>query len=450
MTIQTLPGFREFYPEACGIRNAIFANWRETAAAFRFDEYDVPVLEPLELFTQKSGEEIVDQLFAFKDKGGREVALRPEITPSLIRIVTAKYNALPKPIKWFSIGENFRYERPQKGRLRSFYQFNADIIGEASVNADAEIIALAINIFRKFGLTSQDFHIRLSDRKLWTLFFQSQAVDDELIPSLLAVIDKIERDPREVIEQRVQALRLQRQAGNLLEQIDIFKSLTSIEAIQAFFASKSLSENIQSSLASCLQAWHALLKQLEAMELMPFVSIDLQIVRGLNYYTGFVFEVFERSGQMRALAGGGRYDNLAQKLGGMSLPAVGFAAGDVTLQNLLTDLKKLPASQPQIDFFFVIDPTHNDARLIALRDAQNLRLQGYTVDYSIHPTTSWNKQTKLASERNVLFALFYDAETVQNQTVKLKNLKTNHAEEIPLESLIASIAKIHPKFANAI
>ncbi|MDR3227955.1 MAG: ATP phosphoribosyltransferase regulatory subunit, partial [Puniceicoccales bacterium] len=162
----TLPGFREFYPRERAIQKHIFDIWRKTAGAFNFQEWDAPVLEPLELFTEKSGEEIVRQLFNFEDKGGRQVTLRPEMTPSLARMVGARANALRRPIKWFAIGENFRYEKQQKGRLRAFYQYNADLLGEAGPTADAEIIALCVESLRAFGLTAADFRVRLSDRTL--------------------------------------------------------------------------------------------------------------------------------------------------------------------------------------------------------------------------------------------------------------------------------------------
>ena len=176
---EVLPGFRDFRPNKCAVRNFIFEHWRSVARSFGFEEFDGPILESLELFTKKSGEEIAEQLFAFEDKGGRKIALRPEMTPSLVRILGEQIATIKRPTKWFNITENFRYERPQKGRLRSFYQFNIDIVGEASCTAEAELIALAIQSFQTFGLSREHFYVRLSDRQLWMLWLQAFGIDDE-------------------------------------------------------------------------------------------------------------------------------------------------------------------------------------------------------------------------------------------------------------------------------
>ena len=196
MQFQSLPGFREFYPDACARRNHIFGQWKHVARAFNFQEYDAPVLEPLELYIEKSGEEIVGQLFNFEDRGGRSVALRPEMTPSLARLIGAKANSLKRPIKWFNIGEHYRYEKPQKGRLRAFYQFNVDIFGEAGPAADAELIALLVQALRAFGLDSKDFKVRLSDRDLWLLMLAAEGLDEAGSATVLGIIDKLERTDR--------------------------------------------------------------------------------------------------------------------------------------------------------------------------------------------------------------------------------------------------------------
>lgn len=201
MSFETLPGFREFYPEACALRNHLFGLWRRAARSFNFLEYDAPVLEPLELYIEKSGAEIVDQLFNFEDRGGRAVALRPEMTPSLARLIGARANSLKRPVKWFNIGEHFRYERPQKGRLRAFYQFNADIFGEPGASADAELIGLLVHSLQAFGLSEKDFKIRLSDRNLWLLLLAAEGLDERDGAAVLGVIDKLERMERaKVIE----------------------------------------------------------------------------------------------------------------------------------------------------------------------------------------------------------------------------------------------------------
>ena len=198
--IRTLPGFREFYPEDRAVLGHIFDVWRQACRRYGFREWESPVLEPLELFTEKSGEEIVRQLFNFEDKGGRQVSLRPEMTPSLARMVGARANGMAKPIRWFAIGENYRYEKPQKGRLRAFYQLNADLLGEAGPAADAELIALCADCLLGFGLTQQDFRIRISDRTLWFRYLASVGVPEANATAVLGVVDKLERQIRELKE----------------------------------------------------------------------------------------------------------------------------------------------------------------------------------------------------------------------------------------------------------
>ncbi|MGE9294774.1 MAG: histidine--tRNA ligase, partial [Puniceicoccales bacterium] len=327
---KTLPGFRDFYPEDCSLRNHLFSVWRQAAKRFGFQEYDGPVLESLELLTAKSGDEIVGQLFNFEDKGGRQVTLRPELTPTLARMVGAKANALKRPVKWFSIGENFRYERQQKGRLRSFYQFNADILGEPGPMADAEVIGLAVESLCAQGLGVGEFIIRLSDRDLWYFFVESLGFNGDQATGALGVIDKMERMPAEKTLAAIEALGVDDAPGKLAA-ISAFMELESVEAIAEFLAAREVDAAIRERLDGRLAAWRELLSLIGAAGLDHFVKLDLRIVRGLAYYTGFVFEAFQTVGQGRALAGGGRYDHLVEKLGGPSMPAVGFGMGDVTL-----------------------------------------------------------------------------------------------------------------------
>src|SRR6266566_8209686 len=195
---QALPGFRDFYPDALALRNHIFATWRSVAARYGFIEYDGPPLEPLELYTKKSGDEIVGQLYTFTDKGDRKVALRPEMTPTLARMVGAKANAMRKPIRWFSVPQLFRYERQQKGRLREHFQLNVDIVGESSVAADAELLAVAIDVMRGTGLTSNDVRARVSDRRLITAVLSDVGVKQAEMSAVFAAIDKAGREPRDV------------------------------------------------------------------------------------------------------------------------------------------------------------------------------------------------------------------------------------------------------------
>src|SRR5256714_3151997 len=198
MSQGALPGFRDFYPEQLATRNYIMSVWRDVARRYGFVEYDGPPLEPLDIYTKKSGDEIVGQLYNLTDKGGREIALRPEMTPTLARMVAAKANALRKPIRWFSVPQLFRYERQQKGRLREHFQLNVDIVGESDVTADAELLAVAIDIMREFGLSPTDVRARVSDRRLLRALLKRLAVSEEQMPGVFGVIDKIERQPRNI------------------------------------------------------------------------------------------------------------------------------------------------------------------------------------------------------------------------------------------------------------
>ncbi|MEC8777722.1 MAG: ATP phosphoribosyltransferase regulatory subunit, partial [Verrucomicrobiota bacterium] len=326
---ETLPGFRDFPPEECSRRNHLFRVFRTVARAFDFKEYDAPVLEPLDLYVEKSGEEIVGQLFHFEDKGERRVALRPELTPTLARMVAARANSLPKPIKWFNVGEHFRYERPQKGRGRSFYQFNADLLGEDDVGADAELIALLVAIFETLGLGQKDFRIRLSDRLTWVCLLENLGVSESARPAVLDAIDKSERRKEEQTKEALEKA-MPGKGTELAQEIARIKKIDSLEE---------LSERMQNCEGkdNHLDRWKRMLDLLEAHGALPFVIIDLSIVRGLAYYTGFVYEAFEASGEGRALAGGGRYDRLLKKLSGnVDLPACGFAIGDMTLSDCLS------------------------------------------------------------------------------------------------------------------
>src|ERR1700682_4633265 len=303
--MQPLPGFRDFLPSDCAARNYIVGQWREVARRYGFVEWEGPVLEPTELYKKKSGDEIVGQLFNFVDKGEREVSLRPELTPTLARVVAAHEREFRKPLKWFSIGQFFRYEKQQRGRLREHFQLNCDIIGESDFSADVELIALCIDILRAFGLTEKDFVVRISDREFWTDFLQKQKLPTESWEEILQTIDKSGRDSREKTEAKL---------GKLAEPVfSIFD------------------KGGQSGKLDRLG------DGLGARGLAGFVDVDVRIVRGLAYYTGTVFEVFDRAGELRAIAGGGRYDNLIGQLsdGAVSMPALGFAMGDVVLGELI-------------------------------------------------------------------------------------------------------------------
>jgi len=411
--MQALPGFRDFLPDDCAARNCIFARWREVARRYGFLEWDGPVLEPTELYKKKSGAEIVDQLFNFIDKGEREVALRPELTPTLARVIAAHEREFKKPLKWFSIGEFYRYEKQQRGRLREHFQLNCDIIGEASLAADVELVALCIDVLRSFGFNEKDFVVRISDRDFWTGFLREKDVSPERWDELLQAIDKSGREPREKTAEKL---------GKLTDPIlSILKS-----------GGKS-------------QRLEQLVGGLRDRGLADYVGIDVSIVRGLAYYTGIVFEVFDRAGRFRAIAGGGRYDNLIAQLsdGAVSIPALGFAMGDVVLGELINEtvrarekLQNAIASSRKIDIYVVI--AKEQRRADALAQIQQFRDRGYRVDY---PLTSdkVGKQFQTAEQLGAHLALLFGDEWPQ---VKIKTLASREELLIDNHELQSHIARV--------
>src|SRR4029453_10673550 len=407
LPMQALPGFRDFLPEDCATRNYVFARWREVARRYGFVEWEGPPLEATELYKKKSGAEIVEQLFNFTDKGEREVALRPELTPTLARVVAAHEREFKKPLKWFSIGQFFRYEKQQRGRLREHFQVNCDIIGEKDLAADIELVALCIDILRAFGFTEKDFVVRISDREFWTDFFRDKKVPAERWDALLQAIDKSAREPHEKTAEKL---------GKLAD------------LIFAMLKSGGKSPKLEQ-----------LVEGLRARGLADFVEIDVGIVRGLAYYTGIVFETFDRAGKFRALPGGGRYDNLIAQLSdnAVSMPALGFAMGDVVLGELINEtaharekLENAIAKSQKIDIYFVIpkEPRRADA----LGQIQQLRDHGYRVDYPL-TNEKVGKQFQTAEQLRARVAVLFGDKWPQ---IKIKNMTTARQELVPCEKLM--------------
>ncbi len=438
-TFQSLPGFREFYPEDCAARNGLFNAWRGAARRHGFVEYDAPVLEPLELFTEKSGEEIRSQLFEFEDKGGRKVALRPEMTPSLARLVAARAGSLRRPVKWFSIGEMYRYEKPQKGRLRSFYQYNADILGEPGPGADAECIALLVESLKACGLEEGEFEIRINDRKFWHFTLNRFDVTENQIPDILPIIDKWERDRPENILEKLTPIF----AGN----IELAKNTQ--EAIQGVFDraktgdSPDITNWALDKSGGQVNEFGEIWNRLESLGIKKFVKLDPRIVRGLAYYTGFVFEAFQTVGTARALAGGGRYDNLLQKLGGVDLPAVGFAMGDVTMADLLQELKRPLGIIDKPDVYLVIGGAAE--RATALELVGKLRSAEVSVDYPLKDE-KYGKQFKTADQVGAKLALILGPDEVATAQVKIKDMRSGVEIVVPNNAgVVANIREILEK-----
>lgn len=428
----TLPGFRDFPPEACARRNHLFRVFRNVARAFDFREFDAPILEPLDLYIEKSGPEIAAQLFHFEDKGERSVALRPELTPTLARMVAAQANALPKPIKWYNIGEHFRYERPQKGRGRSFYQFNADLLGEASIGADAELIALLGAIMQTLGLGEKEFAIRLSDRQTWILFLDDIGIDLKQRPSVLDAIDKSgRRKPVQTIESL--NLAVPGKGEQIFQKIEEIKQINDLDTLLIKLDSFGIEGQARA------KDWQNLMSELTAHQVNPFVKIDLSIVRGLAYYTGFVYEAFEASGEGRALAGGGRYDHLIKKLSGnVDLPATGFAIGDMTLSDCLEKNGLLPTYIMAPDIFVI---SGQDQRNSGIFLTAKTRKSGFAVSHSLK-ATGFGKQFKEAGKSGARYALIIGEEEEIQKKVKIKDLKSSGEISVDQTKLIQQLEKI--------
>jgi len=430
-TFQTLPGFRDFYPEDLAKRTHIFRLWRQTASAFGFAEYDTPVLEPLELYRAKSGDEIEGQLFSFIDKGKREVALRPEMTPSVCRLVGERAGSLKRPIKWFSIGEFYRYERMQKGRGRCFSQLNADIFGEAGPEAEIELIALLVQSMRAFGLTEKDFCVRLSDRNLWFHYLESLGLDHPRISALLVAIDKYEKSGADAFKGYEDAFGAM--SKDLRERVVDFLAIKSFEELELLLGADSLSPSrAQIRLAD----WRKLLNGLGAMGLGDYIQVDLGVVRGLAYYTGFVFEAFDRKGELRAIAGGGRYDDLVGRLGGSELPAVGFAVGDMTFSLLLQERGLSPSVSNAPDIYCAIGGEAE--RRAAFADIHKLRSGGYRVEYPLRDI-AFGKQLKAAVDSGARVALIYGGDELARGVVKMRDLGEKTEREFPASQVEANV-----------
>ncbi|HEU4523432.1 MAG TPA: histidine--tRNA ligase [Gemmatimonadales bacterium] len=410
MQTQALPGFRDFYPADLALRDYIFRTWRQVASRYGFEEYDGPPLEPLELYTAKSGEEIVGQLYSFIDKGGREVSLRPEMTPTLARMVAARANGLRKPIRWFSIPQLFRYERQQRGRLREHFQLNCDLIGEAGHLADAEIIALAVDAVRAFGIGPEDVRVRVSDRRLLAALLNALRVGEGQAATVYQVFDKLRRTPEEVSVRRLAESGLG--SGTVDRLLAVARARSWEELV-----------GVAPALAGALDQGDALRRTLEALRSMGFgdyLDLDLGIVRGLAYYTGTVFEVFDAKGELRAVCGGGRYDNLLESLGGVDLPALGFGMGDVVLGELLRERGLAPPAEPAVDVFLAAISQEDLAEILGL--ARELRDAGLRAEYALSPQAV-GKQLKLADSRGARVAVVVGPDDRARGEVMVKDLR---------------------------
>ena len=410
--IHAVKGTREFYPPEMALRNWLYEKIKIVSQSFGYQEYDGPFLEPIDLYAAKSGEELVkEQSFTFPDRGGNLITLRPELTPSLARMVAQKQYQLQYPLRWWSFGPFWRYEKPQKGRTREFFQWNIDMVGVQSPQADAELVAICAVFFRSIGLGPDQVQILVNDRELMDRELSAARIPMAMKKATLNVIDR--KDKMSDASWKAYALD-----SGLTE--DQFNALTGIIENKDLYKK---SESLQQVFAS-----------LEAMGLIDYISYDAKIVRGLDYYTGTVFEARDIGKSMRAILGGGRYDNLVADVGGDPLSGVGFAMGDVVLPLILEDYGLLPDLKidPTGIMVTVFDETLVDQ---SISIASNLREAGFCVQ-TYPKLEKLGKQFKHAAKLGILYAIVIGPEEVQNKTVQVKDLQTREQVSVAQTDLI--------------
>ncbi len=416
---QGVRGTRDFYPEDMRLRNWLFDNFTNASLLHGFEEYDAPVLEYEELYTRKQGEEITQQLYNFQDKGNRKVALRPEMTPSLARMVMARAGGLPMPIKWFSIPQCWRYERTQRGRGREHYQWNVDIWGTTEISADAELISVLVTFFEGIGLTAKDIVIRVSSRKVLEEVLGSLGMRGDVFAQTCVIVDKMGKLSSDVIEEQLSGL------GHDSEVITTIQSVLGIKDMNG------LQEALKDE-SMAVSELNFLFDAIDSYGISEWVEFDASIVRGLAYYTGAVFEAHDKAGKFRAICGGGRYDKLLSTLGGKDLPATGFGFGDMVIMELLAEKDLIPELVSDIDDTVI--PLNSDLRNAAVMVAASLRNSGRTVDLVLEDKKmKWvfKHAERVGAKRLVLLA----PDEWSRKMVKIKDLDTGEESEISLNDI---------------
>ncbi|HUT30403.1 MAG TPA: histidine--tRNA ligase [Sedimentisphaerales bacterium] len=427
MKIPPVKGTRDFYPPEMAVRNWIVDGWKRVSVRNGFEEYDGPIFEYLKMFQMKSGDEIVEQLFSLKDRGGRDLAIRPEITPTLARMVNQRINSLPRPIKWFSVPRLCRAERPQKGRLREFFQWNIDIIGVDDILADAEVIFCAVDYLQEAGLTSDDIVVRISSREMLAALLKAIGIAPDELEPLYAVLDKRSKLPDEAFEEMLAEQVVDK------EKRDKIIELMAAESIEEIGKCVKLSEAAGKSVDELLR----LFELLGTMGVGEFCRFDIGIVRGLAYYTGIVFEIYDRASELRAIGGGGRYDDLLKQFGGPDIPATGFGIGDCVLGILLEEKgllqKQLPSSEP--DYFVAF--ADGQFQVKAIEIAAKLRRMGRSANFS-YRDTSLAKQLKQASAQKARECVIVGAE-IEEGKLAVKNMATGEQKLVEVGKFLSSL-----------
>ena len=416
---QGVRGTRDFYPEDMRLRNWLFNRFHEASLSHGFEEYDAPIIEHEDLYTRKQGEEITQQLYNFEDKGGRRVSLRPEMTPSLARMVMARSGALPLPIKWYSIPQCWRYERTQRGRGREHYQWNVDIWGMDGIEADAELLSVMVSLFRSVGLTSEDVVIKISSRKVLEEVLGSLGIVGESFAKTCVIVDKMDKLPAEAITAQLSDLGLNDD------------SISTIQSVLSIAKLSDLSESLDEGSTASTEL-ESLFSLIDSYGISDWVQFDASIVRGLAYYTGPVFEAHDRSGNLRAICGGGRYDKLIGTLGGKDLPATGFGFGDMVIMELLSDKGLLPdISSRASDVVFCMDESLRGA---AMSVSSKLRESGRKVDLVLESKKmKWvfKHAERTGAERLVMLM----PDEWSSGKVRIKDLGTGDESDVAFDSL---------------
>ena len=425
MKIQSVRGTRDFYPEDMAFRNWLFERWRRASRRAGFVEVDGPVLEPLELYTDKSGPEIVAQLYWLQDKGDRKLALRPEFTPTLGRMIAARQAAMPEPIRWFNISRCFRYERSQKGRLREFFQWNVDLLGVEGEAADAECIAVAVDAMKELGLGPEDVEVRVNDRRLLGALVRHLGIPDDRVGQVFSVLDKREKVPPEALREMLGEAGLKPAQREGVERVFAWKTLADVES------------HVPDApdVAAALGPLGRLFGLLSAYGIADWCRFDIGVVRGLAYYTGPVWEVSDRKGEHRAVFGGGRYDRLLADMGAKPMPACGFGCGDVVLGLLLQERGKAPGKEAAAEYYVAVAPTpEKDQALAVVEVVRHLRSRGRWTQFDLKGG-SLKSQMKKAADADARFVVIVGPEFEARRVVMLRDMETGEQREVALEQV---------------
>ena len=430
MKFQAPKGTRDFYPADMAVRNWIFDAWRRVSLRHGFEEYDAPIFESLDLYRAKSGDGIVSELFHFRDRGDREFAIRPEMTPTLARMIVAKAQSLARPIKWFSMPRLCRAERPQRGRLREFFQWNIDIVGTDDVLSDAECLLVAVDFYREIGLTPEHMVLKINSRSLLAALLEAKGLGVDRQPAIFVLLDKRDKVPADAFAKMVE------EVGENAAECDTLLSIGHAKGEQGLAELASIASGNERAEGE-LQRLHELFALLSKMGVGEYCAYDMSVVRGLAYYTGIVFEGFGKGELKRAISGGGRYDELLKTLGGPPMSGIGFALSDVVVQDVLNDFNLLPdtdsiSNRPT---FFLIDA---DETLFpeVMSIAARLRGAGHHAAFN-YRRQAIGKQFKQAGASGAGWAVIVGKEFLERQVVAIKNLKSQEQIEVAVDRFLA-------------